>query len=68
MSISPLSVYASSPKTERGKPTRLTVSPDGGENIVYPSGHFIIIRNVKNPLIVDVFDQHRCGLFTFLRK
>jgi hypothetical protein len=65
MAIVPLSVYAPSPNTERGKPTRLTISPDK-ENLVYPSGNYIIIRNVKNPLIVDTFEQHRCGLAFFI--
>ncbi|KAH7828313.1 WD repeat-containing protein 1 [Monocercomonoides exilis] len=57
-SLSLNSVYAPGPNTERGKPTRLTHSPKGDE-IVYASGNVIVIRNVADPMIADIFTGHR---------
>lgn len=53
-----VSTFAPNPNTERGKATRLTSSPDG-EQYVYASGNSIIIRNARNPMVVDVYNGHK---------
>ena len=50
-------LFAPLPPVERGKPILLGADPKG-ENIIYPNGNNFIIRNVKNPLIADTYDEH----------
>lgn len=58
MSFQRKSVFASLPQTTRGKPVLLGGDPKGN-NILYTCGNSVIIRNVKNPGIADVYSDHQ---------
>lgn len=58
MSYERKSVFASLPQTTRGKPVLLGGDPKGN-NILYTSGNSVIIRNLKNPGIADVYSEHQ---------
>lgn len=57
MSYSLKSLYASLPKTERGKPIVIGTDPKG-KNILYVNGNSVLIRNVENPAIADIYTEH----------
>lgn len=50
-------VFATLPKTTRGVPIVMGADPKG-KNILYTSGNSVIIRDVQNPSIADVYTQH----------
>jgi len=51
-------VYGSLPATTRGKPFVLGGDPKG-ENFLYACGNSIVIRNIHNPKISELYDQHQ---------
>lgn len=57
MSYSLKSIYASLPKTERGKPIVLGGDPKG-KNFLYVNGNSVFIRNIENPAISDIYTEH----------
>ncbi|XP_077991958.1 WD repeat-containing protein 1-B-like [Glandiceps talaboti] len=57
MSHSRKAVFATLPHTERGKPIVLGADPKG-KNFLYTNGQSVIIRDVENPAIADVYTQH----------
>ena len=57
MSYSPAGVVATLPRTQRG--TALVISGDPkGKNFLYTNGSSVIIRDIANPDIADVYTQH----------
>lgn len=58
MSIARKNVYASIPSTTRGKAILMGGDPKG-ENFLYTCGKSVVIRNIKNPLIADLYDEHQ---------
>ncbi|XP_076468215.1 WD repeat-containing protein 1-A-like [Babylonia areolata] len=56
-SIQEKKVFASLPCTERGKGLRLTGDPKC-ENYLYCNGHNVYIRNMEDPLKVEIYAQH----------
>jgi len=57
MSLNLKNIYSSLPNTERGQPVKLGGDPKG-KNFVYASGSSIIIRDIENPFITDVYNEH----------
>ncbi|XP_073466213.1 WD repeat-containing protein 1 [Aquarana catesbeiana] len=51
------SVYASLPQMERGVAKILGGDPKG-KNFLYTNGKCVIIRNIENPAIADVYTEH----------
>lgn len=58
MSFERKNVYASIPATTRGKPYFLGGDPKG-DNFLYTCGMSVVIRNIHNPLIADLYDEHQ---------
>lgn len=52
-------IFAALPRTERGRPIVLGADPKGN-NFLYTHGNSVIIRNLANPDISDVYTQHSC--------
>jgi WD40 repeat protein len=52
-----VSVFASLPRTTRGTPLVLGGDPKG-KNFLYPNGNSIIIRDIDNPSICDIYTEH----------
>ncbi|KAL8609848.1 hypothetical protein ACOMHN_020683 [Nucella lapillus] len=50
-------VFAALPRVERGKPVRLAGKLDKN-TILYCNGNGVYIRNVTNPVEVDIYTQH----------
>jgi len=57
MSYSLKSLYASLPKTERGKPIVIGGDPKG-KNFLYVNGSSVIIRNIENPAVAEIYTEH----------
>ena len=53
------SIFASLPRTERGRPIQLGGDPKG-KNFLYTHGNSVIIRELANPENSDVYTQHSC--------
>ena len=51
--------FATLPRTERGKPLVLGADPKG-KNFLYTNGNSVIIRDLANPDIADVYTEHSC--------
>ncbi|KAI1306093.1 Actin-interacting protein 1 [Halotydeus destructor] len=51
------SVYATLPRTQRGMPLVLGGDPKG-KTFLYPNGNSIIIRDIDNPAISDIYTEH----------
>uniref|UniRef100_S4RD71 WD repeat domain 1 n=1 Tax=Petromyzon marinus TaxID=7757 RepID=S4RD71_PETMA len=51
------SVFACLPQVERGVPKVLGGDPKG-VNFLYTNGRSVIIRNIENPAIADVYTEH----------
>ncbi|XP_067003556.1 actin-interacting protein 1 [Anabrus simplex] len=60
MSYSNKYIYATLPKTQRGQPIVLGGDPKG-KNFLYTNGNSVIIRNIENPAISDVYTEHSCA-------
>lgn len=50
-------IFATLPRTVRGAPTVLKGDPKG-KNFLYTNGTSVIIRDIENPAICDVYTQH----------
>eukprot|EP01112_Ceratiomyxa_fruticulosa_P019823 TRINITY_DN657_c0_g1_i1.p1 TRINITY_DN657_c0_g1~~TRINITY_DN657_c0_g1_i1.p1 ORF type:complete len:605 (-),score=128.08 TRINITY_DN657_c0_g1_i1:125-1939(-) len=50
-------IYAPTPTTVRGKAVNLGADPKGN-NFLYCTGNAVVIRNIKNPLIADLYYEH----------
>lgn len=61
MSYSNKFIYASLPRTSRGQPIVLGGDPKG-KNFLYCNGNSVIIRNIDNPAISDVYTEHSCAV------
>ncbi|XP_056633102.1 actin-interacting protein 1 [Diorhabda sublineata] len=59
MSYASKSIYAALPRTQRGQPLVLGGDPKG-KNFLYTNGNSVIIRNIENPSIADVYTEHSC--------
>jgi len=57
MSATLQNTFASLPATTRGKPFVLNGDPKG-ENFLYACGNSIVIRNIHNPKVSELYDQH----------
>ena len=57
MSFTPKSVFASLPKTERGRALVINGDPKG-KNFLYTNEKTVIIRNLANPEIGETYSQH----------
>ncbi|KAH8270481.1 hypothetical protein KR018_010581 [Drosophila ironensis] len=53
--------YATLPRTQRGQPIVLGADPKG-KNFLYTNGNSVIIRNIENPAIADVYTEHSCAV------
>ncbi len=49
--------FATLPRTQRGLPLVLGGDPKG-KNFLYPNGNSIIIRDIENPAIADIYTEH----------
>ncbi|XP_017128528.1 actin-interacting protein 1 [Drosophila elegans] len=54
-------IYATLPRTQRGQPIVLGADPKG-KNFLYTNGNSVIIRNIENPAIADVYTEHSCAV------
>ncbi|XP_006569606.1 actin-interacting protein 1 isoform X2 [Apis mellifera] len=52
-------IFATLPKTQRGQPLVLGCDPKG-KNFLYTNGNSVIIRNIDNPAIADIYTEHSC--------
>jgi len=52
-------IFATLPRTERGRPIVLGADPKG-KHFLYTHGNSVIIRDLANPEIADVYTQHSC--------
>ena len=57
--------FATLPRTERGRPIVLGADPKG-KNFLYTHGNSVIIRDLANPEIADVYTQHSCQVSLYL--
>lgn len=51
--------FAALPRTQRGTPLVLGGDPKG-KNFLYTNGNSVIIRDIENPAIADVYTEHSC--------
>jgi len=61
MSYASKSIYATLPRTQRGQPIVLGGDPKG-KVFLYTNGNSVIIRNIDNPAISDVYTEHSCSV------
>ncbi|XKL59558.1 hypothetical protein PGB90_000574 [Kerria lacca] len=54
-------IFACLPKTQRGQPIVLGSDPKG-KNFLYTNGNSVIIRNIENPAISDIYTEHSCNV------
>ncbi|XP_013173534.1 PREDICTED: actin-interacting protein 1 [Papilio xuthus] len=59
MSYSNKYTFAALPRTQRGTPLVLGADPKG-KNFLYTNGNSVIIRDIENPAISDVYTEHSC--------
>ncbi|CAB3224845.1 unnamed protein product [Arctia plantaginis] len=59
MSYSNKYTWAALPRTARGTPLVLGGDPKG-RNFLYTNGNSVIIRDIENPAIADVYTEHSC--------
>lgn len=52
-------IFAALPRTQRGTPLVLGGDPKG-KNFLYTNGNSVIIRDIENPAIADVYTEHSC--------
>ncbi|XP_065919248.1 WD repeat-containing protein 1-like [Dysidea avara] len=57
MSCTKRSIFATLPRTQRGIPLVIKGDPKG-KNILYCNGNSVVIRDIANPGISDVYTQH----------
>lgn len=61
MSYSSKYIYATLPRTQRGSPIVLGGDPKG-KNFLYTNGNSVIIRDIDNPALSDVYTEHSCNV------
>ncbi|CAH1725408.1 hypothetical protein AGLY_012918 [Aphis glycines] len=61
MSYSNKYIYSTLPRTQRGQPIVLGGDPKG-KNFLYTNGNSVIIRDIENPAISDVYTEHSCAV------
>ncbi|XP_017875112.1 actin-interacting protein 1 isoform X1 [Ceratina calcarata] len=54
-------IFATLPRTQRGQPLVLGGDPKG-KNFLYTNGNSVIIRNIDNPAIADIYTEHSCAV------
>lgn len=54
-------IFATLPRTHRGQPVVLGGDPKG-KNFLYTNGNSVIIRNIENPAISDIYTEHSCAV------
>ena len=54
-------IFATLPRTQRGQPLVLGGDPKG-KNFLYTNGNSVIIRNIENPAIADIYTEHSCAV------
>lgn len=54
-------IFAALPRTQRGTPLVLGGDPKG-KNFLYTNGNSVIIRNIDEPAIADVYTEHSCAV------
>ncbi|XP_077294652.1 actin-interacting protein 1 flr [Arctopsyche grandis] len=54
-------IFAALPRTQRGTPLVLGGDPKG-KNFLYTNGNSVIIRNIDQPEIADVYTEHSCAV------
>ncbi|XP_041983080.1 actin-interacting protein 1 [Aricia agestis] len=59
MSYSNKYTFAALPRTQRGTPLVLGGDPKG-KTFLYTNGNSVIIRDIENPAIADVYTEHSC--------
>uniref|UniRef100_A0A1Y1L975 Actin-interacting protein 1 n=1 Tax=Photinus pyralis TaxID=7054 RepID=A0A1Y1L975_PHOPY len=57
MSYSIKNTFATLPRTQRGQPLVLGGDPKG-KNFLYTNGNSVIIRNIENPAIAEIYTEH----------
>ncbi|XP_066939442.1 actin-interacting protein 1 isoform X2 [Macrobrachium rosenbergii] len=57
MSYNNVSIWACLPRTQRGQPIVLNVDPKG-KKLLYANNNSVIIRDVANPAVADVYTEH----------
>lgn len=57
MSYSSKNIFATLPRTQRGQPLVLGGDPKG-KNFLYTNGNSVIIRNIENPAIAEIYTEH----------
>ncbi|OQV26168.1 Actin-interacting protein 1 [Hypsibius exemplaris] len=57
MSCKTRSIFAATPRTERGRPVVLGGDPKG-KNFLYTNGQGVVIRDINNPSVCDVYTEH----------
>lgn len=57
MSFKNKSIFSTLPRTQRGMPLVLGGDPKG-KNFIYANGNSIIIRNIENPAVSEVYTEH----------
>ncbi|KAF2880566.1 hypothetical protein ILUMI_25604 [Ignelater luminosus] len=57
MSYAIKNIYATLPRTQRGQPLVLGGDPKG-KNFLYTNGNSVIIRNIENPAIAEIYTEH----------
>ncbi|KAK3908482.1 Actin-interacting protein 1 [Frankliniella fusca] len=61
MSYSTKYIFSTLPRTQRGQPIVLGGDPKG-KNFLYTNGNSVIIRNIDNPAISDIYTEHSCAV------
>jgi len=51
------SIFATLPRTQRGMPLVLGGDPKG-KTFLYPNGNSIVIRDIENPSLADIYTEH----------
>ncbi|XP_074114594.1 actin-interacting protein 1 flr [Cotesia typhae] len=54
-------IFSALPRTQRGAPLVLGGDPKGN-NFLYTNGNSVIIRNINNPAIADIYTEHSCAV------
>ncbi|XP_050398777.1 actin-interacting protein 1 [Patella vulgata] len=49
--------FATLPRTVRGRPIVINGDPKG-KNFIYTNGNYVIIRDIENPEIADIYAEH----------
>eukprot|EP01111_Echinosteliopsis_oligospora_P015948 TRINITY_DN647_c0_g1_i1.p1 TRINITY_DN647_c0_g1~~TRINITY_DN647_c0_g1_i1.p1 ORF type:complete len:595 (-),score=176.23 TRINITY_DN647_c0_g1_i1:49-1833(-) len=50
-------IFSPAPSTTRGKPVVISNDPKGN-NFLYTCGNAVVIKNIKDPLVADIYYEH----------